>query len=158
MISEGRLAETENRFDDAAKSYLDAVRVSHAAARGTRGGVLVDETLGIAVESLGLEQLKRLPGRLDAQSCRETATALEDGGAQRQTWSQVMQQEHVWSRGTFGAGSKLMSLIYRPVRERNYQRAVQKANATEKLQNQLLVNFAARAFQLEKGQAPRERR
>lgn len=114
----------------------------------------MDETLGIAVESLGLEQLKRLPGRLDAQSCRETATALEAGGAQRQTWSQVMQQEHVWSRGTFGAGSKLMSLIYRPVRERNYQRAVQKANATEKLQNQLLVNFAARAFQLEKGQAP----
>ena len=97
-MAEGRLAEMENRPGDAVKSYLDAIRLGNKSARG---GILIDQLVGTAIEAIGTSHLQKLVDRLDAKSCRETAATLETLDAQRQTWNEVMQQEHAWSRRTF---------------------------------------------------------
>jgi len=57
FVAEGRLAEMENRPGDAAKSYLDAIRLGHKSAHG---GVLIDQLVGIAIEAMGTAGLQKL--------------------------------------------------------------------------------------------------
>lgn len=100
FVAEGKLAEMENHPSAAAKSYLDAV---HFGNESVRGGALINELVGIAIEAIGTMQLTNLVDRLDAKSCRETASNLETLNSQRQTWNEFMQQENNWSHRTFPA-------------------------------------------------------
>jgi hypothetical protein len=156
LVCDGKLAEKENRFSDAANSYLDTV---HLGTQITRGGTLVDEMLSVAVVSLGETQLESVVTNLDAITCRETAVTLETLFSQRQTWNQTMQQENAWSRRTFsGIEGKTLRLYYKLVyyrtREQNHQRAIDTINSTQKKENQLIIDLAARAYELDKGRPP----
>jgi hypothetical protein len=156
FVSEGKLAEKESRFGDAAKSYLDAVHFGNEAARG---GVLMDEMIGIAIGSTGVGQLQTIATNLDAKTCRETAATLETLTSQTQTWNETMQQENAWSRRSFsGLRGRTVRLYYQLAyswtRERNHQRAIDTINSTQKKESQLLVNLATRAYELDKGHPP----
>ncbi len=98
LAAEGRLAGMEGRPADAAKSYLDAFRLGTESARG---GILIDELVGIAIEAIGIQCLQKLVDQLDAKSCREAAATLETLDARGQSWKEVMQQERDWSRRTY---------------------------------------------------------
>jgi hypothetical protein len=152
FATEGRLAEIENRPNDAAKSYLDAI---HFGNESSRGGVLIDQMVGTAVEAIGTSHLTNLVGQLDAKSCRETAAALEILDAQRQTWDEVMQQEHDWSRRTFNS---LRDKIFWPLLAKMAEKAYVKPETNFKKQQtktrQLLIDLAARAHELDKGKPP----
>jgi hypothetical protein len=156
FVAEGKLAEKENRFGDAAKSYLDVIHFGNEAGRG---GVIMDEMIGIAVESLGVQQLQKTAGDLNANSCRDTIQTLEALAAHRQSWADVLQQEDNWARRTYSGlqGQMLIlyyHLIYFHAREQNYQRCVDAINSTQKQEGQLLINLAARAYELDKGKPP----
>ena len=156
LASEGKFAEMEHRFNDAAKSYLDTIHLGNEAARG---GVVMDEMFGIAIRSLGLEQLQKIADQLDAKSCREAIAMLETLDSQRQSWTDVIQHEHVWSRRSFpGLRGQTIRLYYTVVyyraREQNYQRAIDKIMSTQKTEGQLLIDLAARAYELEKSKPP----
>jgi hypothetical protein len=152
LAAEGRLAEKEGRFSEAAKLDLDAVRLGNEAGRG---GVLIDEMVGVAIGSIGTGHLQKMVDQLDAKSCRETATTLEALDAQRQTWSEVMQQEHAWSRRTF---TSLRYRIYWPLLSKMagkaYNQAEQKFKEQQTKTRQLLMDLAARAYELDKGHRP----
>jgi hypothetical protein len=149
---EGLLAEMENRPADAAKSYLDTIRLGHKSAQG---GVLIDQLVGTAIEAIGVSHLQKLVDQLDAKSCRETAATLETLDAQRQTWNEVMQQERAWSRRAYpGIKYRLTELVMSPSLKKALQKAGQKFNGQEKKPRQLLVDLAARAYELEKGRRP----
>ena len=79
FVAQGRLAEMEHHPREAAQEYLDAIRLGHAVSRG---GVIIDSFVGLAVETLGLASLEKLSSDLDAKQCREVASALEaaEGG------------------------------------------------------------------------------
>jgi hypothetical protein len=156
--AEGRLAEMENRPGDAAKSYLDATRLGHKSARG---GILIDQLVGIAIKAIGTSHLQKLIDQLDAKSCRETAAILETLGTQRQTWNEVAQQDDAWSRRTYSSFryrlTKLMLSI--SPKMRGHMKAVQNAfeRKLEKQQTntrQLIIDLAARAYELDKGHRP----
>ncbi|HEX3857420.1 MAG TPA: hypothetical protein VHY30_09000 [Verrucomicrobiae bacterium] len=152
FLAEGRLAEMENRPSDAAKSYLDVI---HSGNESARGGTLMDELVGMAIESIGTSPLQKLVPQLNAQFCRETAAALETLDSQRQTWNEVMQQEHDWSHRTFNS---LQDKIHRPFLEKTAEKAYQKPAKKFKEQQvktrQLIINLAARAYELDKGHPP----
>jgi len=153
---EGKFAEKENRFNDAAKSYLDTVHLGNEAGRG---GILVDEMIGIAIGSLGVGQLQTIVTNLDVKTCRETAATLETLSSQRQTWSETLQQENAWSRRSFSSlQGRIIRLYYQlaysRTREQNYQRAIDTINSTQKKESQLLIALAARAYELDKGHPP----
>ncbi|HEY5296554.1 MAG TPA: hypothetical protein VIK59_01365 [Verrucomicrobiae bacterium] len=148
----GKLNEMENRPGDAAKSYLDVI---HLGNESSRGGTLIDELVGIAIESIGRDGLQRISNQLDAKSCRESAVALENLDSQRQTLNEVMQQENDWSHKTFPG------IRYEIVRLMTYKSllpaqaaARRKFNQKEVKTRQLIIDLAARAYELDKGSPP----
>jgi hypothetical protein len=152
FVAEGRLAEMENRPGDAAKSYLDAI---HLGNESERGGIIIDQLVGIAIRAIGTSHLQKLVDQFDAKSCRETAATLETLDAQRQTWSEVVQQEKAWARRTYpGVGYQLAALVMRNTLKKAYQSAEQKFKAQQIKMHQLIIEFAARAYELDKGHRP----
>src|SRR5439155_23914888 len=83
FLAEGRLALQENRTNDAVHDYLDVVRLGHETARG---GVLIDELVGIAVDATGVSDLQPLVSQLDTATSHEAASALETMDSQAQSW------------------------------------------------------------------------
>ena len=152
FLAEGRLAEMENRPNDAAKSYLDAI---HLGNESCRGGTLIDQLVGIAIESIGTTPLQKLISRLDANSCRETAATLEILDAQRQTWDEVMQQENDWSRRTFpGIRNEIVRLRTHKSLLPAQAAAERKLKQQQMRTRQLIISLAVRAYKLDKGHPP----
>jgi hypothetical protein len=73
LRAEGKLAEREGRTADAARSYLDILRLGTDIPRG---GTLIHGLVGLAVQSLGLGALQELPDRLDPVTAGATARAM----------------------------------------------------------------------------------
>ena len=152
FVTEGRLAEMENRPGDAAKSYLDAIRLGNKSARG---GVLIDALVGIAIEAMGTAGLQNLVDQLDAKKCREAAATLETLDAQRQTWKEVIQQERAWSRRAYpGIKYRWSKLVMYSSLKKAHQAGERKFNKRQLMTRQLLVDLAARAYELENGRRP----
>ncbi|HKW28977.1 MAG TPA: hypothetical protein VJT54_06560 [Verrucomicrobiae bacterium] len=152
FVAEGRLAEMEKRPGDAAKSFLDTIRLGNASARG---GVIIDQLVGTAIESIGVGNLQKLIEQLDAKSCRETAATLETLDSQRQTWNEVMQQERDWSRRTFpGIRNEIGRIAMRRTLQTAFKTAEEKFDAQIEKIRQLTIDLAARAYQLDKGHPP----
>jgi len=152
FVAEGRLAEMENRPGDAAKSYLDAVRLGN---RSARGGILIDQLVGTAIEAMGTACLQKLVDQLDAKSCREAAATLETLDAQRQTWNEVMQQESAWSRRAYpGIKYRWSELVMSSSLKKALQGGERKFKKQQLMTRQLLVDLAARAYELENGRRP----
>jgi len=152
FVAEGRLDEMENRPNDAVKSYLDVI---HLGNESSRGGTLIDGLVGIAIESIGTSPLQKLVPQLNAQSCRETADTLETLNSQRQSWNEVMQQEHDWSRRAFpGLRNELQRLTSRNSLKKAFQIIEQKIKKRQTETRQLIIDLAARAYELDKGKPP----
>ena len=152
LAAEGKLAELEKRPGDAACSYLDAVRIGHALSRG---GVIIDSLVGVAVQAIGTQPLERLVPRLDVKQCRELAAALETIESKRESSDDVLNQEHAWSRRTYGLKGQFIRLVtYRSLKQMEDKLAA-KLKAQQARAQLLLVQAAARAYELEKGQRPK---
>jgi hypothetical protein len=152
FAAEGKLKEMDNRPNDAAKSYLDTI---HLGIECGRGGVLIDELVGIAIEAIGTRHLQALLPHLDANTCRETSSALEALDAQRQTWDEVMLQERAWSQRTFrGWRYTLMRLETGKSLDAAFAKSRNHVYAQEQKTRQLIIALAARAYELEKGKPP----
>lgn len=152
LVAEGKLAELENHPGDAAKCYLEAVRLGNESARG---GILIDQLVGTAGEALGARSLAALAGRLDARACREAAATLATLDAQRQTWNEVMQQEAAWSRRAFpGLRDRFAAMMMANSLKKNFEKAGQKFAGQQLKTRQLVVQLAARAYELDQGRRP----
>lgn len=150
--AEGKLAEMENRPEDAAKSYLDMI---HLADESARGGVVIDVLVEIAIENMGASDLQKIIGKLNAKSCRETAATLETLDSQKQTWNEIMQQENDWSHRTFrGIRDEWGRLSKRKSLEKMYLEAEQKFDQQQMKTRQLMIDLAARAYKLDNGKSP----
>ena len=152
FAAEGRLAEMENRPNDAAKSYLEVI---HLGNESSRGGTLTDELVGMAIEAIGTSSLQKLVPELNAQSCRETADALETLDSQKQTLNEFMQQENDWSRRAFpGLRNELQRLTSRNSFKKAFQKVEQKIKTRQTETRQLIIALATRAYKLDKGHSP----
>jgi hypothetical protein len=80
LLAEGRLAEREGRPGDAARSYLDCLRLGVA---GTRGTGLSLAAFALQIQRRGLMPLQELAERLDAPTAADAARAMArlDAGA-----------------------------------------------------------------------------
>jgi hypothetical protein len=150
--AEGQIAEMENHPSDAAKSYLDAF---HLGTESARGGVLIDQLVGTAIEAIATRDLTNLIDRLDAKSCRETAATLETFDSQKQSWDDVVRQENTWSRRTFtGLRYRLSLLVSGQTLRQSQLSAKLKFEKQQIKTRQLIIDFAERAYELDKGHPP----
>ena len=152
FVVEGQRAEMENRPGDAVKSYFDTIRLGHKSAQG---GVLIDQLVGTAIEAMGVSHLQKLVDQLDAKTCQETAATLEILDAQKQTWTEVMQQERAWVRRAYpDIKYRWSELVVSSSLKKGIQKAEQKFKNQQSKTRQLLVDLAARAYQLDHGRRP----
>lgn len=152
FLMESQLAQMEKRPADAAKSSLDTIRLGVACARG---GILIDSLVGDAIDSMGTTDLQKLVDQLDQKSCKEIAQQLQNIDRQRQPWEQVLKQEHYWSSKAFpGARYLLVRLFTSRSTRASEAKAEQKFKTYQTNTRKLMIDLAARAYQLENGHPP----
>jgi hypothetical protein len=147
---EAKLAEVENRTEDAASTYLEMIRLGEAASRG---GVVIDGMVGVAIEAMA--PVERLITKLDAKQCREFASISETTAAQQESAQTVLDHEEDWARRTYGLRGRLMRLMMSKSLKPNLQRVTGKMQAQQARIGMLAINLAARAYEVEKGQPPK---
>lgn len=161
LHAEARLAELEQRTNDAAKISVEIIRYSQMICRGGR---MIDRLVGIACEDIGSRSLQRVVGGLDALQCREAVRTLEETLARRESAESVLRAETAWMRANASVINPRLSLIERIQRlipisrfnpvKRSQDGFVLKMKTTELAMTHLVIRLAARAFELEKGRPP----
>jgi hypothetical protein len=89
-VTEGKLAEREGRPDDAARSYLDCLRLGVDVPRG---GPLIHGLVGMAIQSIGLRPMQDLAERLDAPSAMAAAGEMRRLDAQAPSYADTIANE-----------------------------------------------------------------
>ena len=155
LSAEGRLAEMEGRFADAARSHLDNVRYGPVSANG---GLITDKLVGIAVEiHIGMVGLEQIMDKLDARQIREAIAILEGVDARSTPASVFIARDRQWARKAERWMDKLQVMLaaktFFPTRqtEQNFTARIQ---TTDLRRRKLLLNLAARVHELETGKRP----
>jgi hypothetical protein len=151
FVAEGRLAEMDGRTNDAAGTYLDGIQFGQEFSHG---GVLISKLVGLACEAMAIHHLRRLSDSLDAAKCREVARVLQTIDDREEPVADTLEQERLWSRKTFGIRGQLEGLLMYKQRAATTARVVAKIQATQARRRQMILDFAARAYELEKGKPP----
>lgn len=155
LTAEGRLAELEYRTNDAARAYLDAMRLGHEA---TRGGLLIDGLVGTACEAIGRQSLQPCITNLQAAECRAIIGELEAMEKKQESFAEKMKTEKAWRRLTFPFYQRLvygcMRIFNGGTIKRDEQKMEQKFQAQTDRRNHLLLSLAMRAYELERGRRP----
>lgn len=144
---EGSVAETHGRYGEAARSYLDIVRLGHES---TRGGALLDGMDGRTIQMIGVASLQMLTLKLDARTCRDTALALEAIEARREPADAFVRHERSMQRRMGGGLRNLISRVlhYRTLKrsEAVFRGSWLGISATSEL---AITRLATRAYQLD---------
>jgi hypothetical protein len=90
LAAEGRLREMDKRQADAARSYLDCLRLGNDISRG---GFFINRLVGIACEAIGYSSLASLLPKLSQAENRALLGELEKIDTGRVTWDEVVQSE-----------------------------------------------------------------
>jgi hypothetical protein len=152
LTSEGRLAELENRPADAAEAYLAVIHLGHAMCQG---GLIIDSLVGIAIEAIGTTGMQRLAPALDAKQCREAAVALESSESQREPTEAIWARDRIRTHRRYGFKWLIVRLFQFRSLKQNEQIVAAKITTHQTRAQALLIQLAARAYELEKGQHPK---
>ncbi len=152
LCAEGRLAELENRPNDAARNYLDAVQFG---VKSSQGGTIVSKMIGMACEPDPRKRLSFMLPNLDAQRCREVAQNLEVINAVEDPVERNLIEEKTWLKKAEGLRGQVEAILeYKSLRKTKED--FRKQYQTNRLQRiQLTITFAERAYELEKGRKPK---
>jgi hypothetical protein len=151
FVAEGKLAELDNRQKSAALDYLDAIRLGHECGRG---GVIIDALVGLACQPIGCQALQRLSNNLQAPDCREAIRQLEEMDSKAESVTEIINRERSWSRSTFGWRGQLARLMTSKSLRQTEQGVTAKLQAQERTARLLLIDLAARAYELDKRKRP----
>jgi len=155
LQADGRLAELEQRTNDAARIHLETIRYGQEFCRG---GVIIDRLVGIACETIGTISLQRITSGLDAKTCRLAAKQLQEADYSREPLKDVLYNEQAWMRASANLRERIQVMI--PIESLNPSRRVrkgfvQKCNQAELQLRRLMVDLATRAYELEHCQPPK---
>ena len=163
MTAKGRLAELQHHPAEAASDYLEVIRFGTECGRG---GLMLDAIIGIKAEGMAQEPLEKLLARLDARSCRATASTLLSLDANRQSFDNVFDREQLFhGQQVPGIGSFrvtmtsfmywIKSLVDLRKTTAEMRKATGEAFREKQYEDRILaIRFSARAYELEKGRPP----
>ena len=152
LTAEARLAEMENRLADAVEAYLAVIRLGCAMSQG---GLPIDSLTGIGVAAIVTAPLEKLAQTVDAKQCREAASALESCEAQREPIETIWARERAWARRAYGVKGRIMRLVMFRTLKQSEKRVNAKLKTHQTRIQALLIQLAARAYELEKGERPK---
>jgi hypothetical protein len=152
LAEEGRLAEIEARYADAAHSYLDAIRFGNEISRGS---FIVNRLVGIACEAIGDTSLSKLVPKLNSEEARPVIAELEKIDRAGVTWDEVRQNENRFARYQLSKGfNPITWAMTRWQYWRSRQRAELRHNKIIAHVRLLTGELAVRVYQSEQGRAP----
>jgi hypothetical protein len=158
MLAEGRLAVLENRPEDAAWVFVEAI---HFGCEISRGGVALDRLLGSACEIAAGEELKRVIPVLQAGSSHHVLSNLEAIIASKEPLDEVVRREALWSRRAHGWRGWIdrfsEAVTTRSPRPLTGQVDLWggMVHSRELELRRVMITVAAHAYELEKGQPPK---
>lgn len=150
LTAQGRLAELENQPGDAAQCYADTIRLG---CQLCRGGLIIDALVGVSIESIGVTPLERLLSKLSATQCRQAALAIESGTAQSDSSDQIISMDRTWAYRTYGFRARLSYLLSYNSTRKSDQRFSARWQSQQNRTHQLMLDLAARAYELDHGHA-----
>ncbi|HXC97791.1 MAG TPA: hypothetical protein VN048_00515 [Verrucomicrobiae bacterium] len=151
FAAEGRLEELNGHPDDAAESYLDGIRFSQELSRG---GLITSMLVCIADEHIETIPLQWLPNSLNAAKCRKVARVLESIDAEEEPIANFVEQERLWRRKMYGLQGQIERLINFRAHQKSMDGVVARVQANQLRRRGMILAFAARAYELEKGKLP----
>jgi len=99
LAGQGRLAELENRFKDAAGSYQDAISFGYGVRRG---GLLIDGMVGIACSRGGTEPLYFIRDKLPPDQVSQLISQLVQLDATDEPYAEYEKRDRIWAQGATG--------------------------------------------------------
>jgi hypothetical protein len=151
LRAQGRLAELEGRTNDAADIYLEADKFGQESARG---GLLISRLVGAGCEKMALNSLGSLTDGLGAQKCREAGKALEETDFGEEPIQTTFNREKLLNHKMFGLRSVIVTLFMHKEIRQNQERAITVMQMMQHSRRDVMLAFAARAYELEKGKKP----
>jgi hypothetical protein len=152
FVAEGKLAEKEGRTNDATHSYLDCARYGEESVRG---GLLIDKLVGVACETIGMEQLRSLLPSLEHDGLQAVQKGLVELHRNPEPAESFIKQDRSWARRRFGAYYTIVGRLaaYRSLRQ-NEQRFREKCDRSENAVRLMRTDMALRLYRLEKSSYP----
>ena len=152
ICAEAQLALMNNRPSDAAKSYLDAIRLGNQMSRG---GLLITRLVGISCEAMGCRGLAALVPQLNSADARVVMAQLEKIDANHVTWAEVRQAEKSCTRYHFKNQLNPVLLVMSWWQTRAAVVKAEMRNKTIVAQERLLLTeLALRCYQSDRGAVP----
>jgi hypothetical protein len=151
LAAKGRLEELDDHPEAAADTYLDGIRFSHELSRG---GLITSMLVCVADEHIETSPLQWLPKSLNAAKCREVAAVLESIDAGEEPLANAIEQERVWHRKMYGIQGQIERLINFRAHQKSMNGVVARVQANQLRRRGMILAFAARAYELEKGKLP----
>ena len=141
-----------NRFADAAQSYVDAIRLGKEISRG---GFIINRLVGITCEAHGGTLLSKLVPKINPQEARPVISELEKIDSTGITWEEVLRSHNRLSRHQLRTGFNPitwgMALWQRRQAIQRAERVHNRVIAHERL---LTAELAVRCYQSEQGRLP----
>lgn len=158
LDADGRLAELQHRTEDAEISYLDAIRFGQESARG---GFKINLAVGGHGEATGLARLREMLTCLSVTQCRDTIKTLSALDKKRESVSDVLARDKRWWHNHSSLSDQLK---YIPVLAKDPsldplnmspEQMEKDGGGRQRQTRQLILDLAARCYQLEKGSCPK---
>ena len=151
--AEGQLAEAEGEASTAARSYLDGTRVG---LKGLAGGLIITRLVAIRCSDIGLSSLTKISDQLHSQECRKVAAELENLLEQIEPLEDTVAADLRWQRESMNLLERLaVNTRYRKASVNAQANFAQKVSAQRVSTTAAMIQFAARAYELEKKEKPR---
>ncbi len=108
----GRGETLAGRTSEAAVIYLDLVRLS---GQVSRGGLVVHQLVGNAMEGKGSEELSAIRAELSVQQLRDVRRTLLEINARREPHALVRRRDDTWLWRVYGWSARLSMLLESPL-------------------------------------------
>lgn len=149
--AQARLAEMENRTNDAVDAYLASVELGE---KSSHGGFVAPKFVGIYCEEIGRQGLQSFTSNLPPGLCREVTAKLETVDAEEESFSEIWTHTKKVIRDASTLREKLKSWREFLTIGEFKRDSKSKFDANARERRKLMVTFAARAYELEKGKPP----
>jgi hypothetical protein len=108
LIARGRVAEMDGKDAESTEAFLDTLRLGCGV---TRGGVVIDAQIGLAIQGLGLSRIEKSLKHLNAAEVGTLAQSLVTAATRCESASSILQRESAWARQTFGWRGNLIHIL-----------------------------------------------
>lgn len=99
LMAEGRLAETEQRYSDACRSYLDCIQLGQKIGQG---GLFLDFLVEIALEQSAVNRLSGLQEHIDAETTESVLGILKSVRENQEPFEEFIKREEHYAQKIHG--------------------------------------------------------